>query len=337
MVGVLRGRGATRIDRRGPDALLPFITPTEQFYKFTNDHWPDPVDASATVVLGGGGRSATTAWADLARGASDTVVRTIVCDGNGYRGQRKPALGCSQAADPEETGDHPDPVQWTWRYGGIGTARWGGLTLRALFDRAHIPMTGTHVRIEARDNYVRWFPLSAARSDDFLVATTMNGAPLPHRHGAPARLVAPGQYGQMSVKWIRSISCGTRTGAHPWDGGSPEHFPVKPQAFATGPLDGASVPRGEVELVGAAYAGEQAVGAVLLQLPGEDPIRAELLDPPARFVWTRWRAVLPLHQPGATSVDIACADVLGRTSMPQSAWGDAVGYGGLHRLHLTVT
>ncbi len=325
------------IDRRGPDALLPYITPTADFYTFVNGPWPGPATGAETLTISGAGRSRTMDWAELATLPRRTALRTIVCDGNGYRGERLPVAGCAVGADPEESSEHPPPERWTWRYGGIGTAEWGGMPLRALFDAAGIPMDGRHVAIEGRDGYMRWIPTTAARSDDFLVVLAMNGAPLPHQHGAPARLIAPGQYGGMCVKWIRSISCGPRIGAPPWDGGSASHFPVKPQAFAFAPLDGASVAAGEVALVGGAYAGERPVGGVFLQVEGEDPIPAELVDPPRPYVWSRWKATLQLHRPGRVVVAIAAADDRGRTSMPQSPWGEASGYGGLHELRLTVT
>ena len=325
------------VDRRGPNALLPYITPTEDFYKFVNGPWPAAATGAETLSISGGDRSRTLAWQDLLELPRRTALRTIVCDGNGYRGAREPIAGCAVGVDPEESSDHPEPERWTWRYGGIGTAEWGGMPLRALFEAAGVPMNGSHVAVEGRDGYARWLPTSAARTDDFLVVLSMNGALLPHKHGAPARLIAPGQYGGMCVKWIRSLSCGPRIGAPPWDGGSASHFPVKPQGFASAPLDGASVPAGEVELVGGAYAGERPVGQVLLTVSGEDPVPAELVDPARPYVWSRWRATLQLHQPGNVRVSVGVADDRGRTSMPQSPWGDAVGYGGLHELRLTVT
>ena len=38
-----------------------------------------------------------------------------------------------------------------------------------------------------------------------LVAYQLNGAPLDHRHGAPARLLIPGIYGMKNVKWVTRI------------------------------------------------------------------------------------------------------------------------------------
>jgi len=344
VVGVV-GRGATphrdTIDRRGPDGPLPFLTPTAQFYKFTNSNWPSPLHPSeAQLSVGGPTSSRTVPWAELLSLPTRRLVRTLSCDGNGYLGETPPRhLGCQMGAtpDPEESSDHPEPELWSWRYGGIGTAEWDVMTIPDLFAALSMPLTGSHLRIEGRDGYLRWFPIERTRGDELLIAVGMNGTALPHKHGAPARLLASGQYGAMSVKWLRAISVGSRTGARPFDGGSREDFEVKPIAFASGPIDGGSVPRGSVQLVGAAYSGRQAVKQVLVGPSGEDPVVATLLDPGRPYVWSRWSAEVQLHQPGDVVVQIACSDSGGRYSTVQSPWGDAQGFGGLHRLHLTVT
>jgi sulfane dehydrogenase subunit SoxC len=49
--------------------------------------------------------------------------------------------------------------------------------------------------------------------DDVLVAYAMNGEPLTHEHGSPARVVVPGYFGTNSVKWLARITlAGTRPG-----------------------------------------------------------------------------------------------------------------------------
>lgn len=333
----LRPRAGDVLDGRGPNAPLPFVTPTERFYKFANGPWPAPADTEAPLSLSGAGVSRTLPWRELLDLPTERVLRTIACDGNGYLGDRAPrSMGCEVAGgfDPEEDSAHPPPREWTWRFGGIGNAEWDVLTLEQLFTAARVPMDGSHLRLQGRDGYLRWFPREQAR--DLLVAVGMNGQPLPHEHGAPARLLASGQYGAMSVKWLTSIAAGSRTGSRPWDGGSPERFPVKPVAFASAPLDGAEVPRGRLTLTGAAYAGPAGVKDVLFGPPGEDPRPARLLDPPRPHVWSRWEAAIELPEPGDVVLEIACSATDGRYSMPQSAWGDAEGWGGIYRLHLTV-
>ena len=56
----------------------------------------------------------------------------------------------------------------------------------------------------AVDNYAKDLPL-ARLDDSVLIATELNGAPLPPEHGFPARLLVPGYYGTNSVKWLDRI------------------------------------------------------------------------------------------------------------------------------------
>ena len=117
--------------------------------------------------------------------------------------------------------------------------------------------------------------------------------------------------------------------------GPEAHYPVKPLAFATLPRDGASV-SGTLELGGVAFAGEEAVKSVLLWIDPAEPWEAELLDPGRPHVWSRWRSVVQIP-PGTHRITVCCADALGRYSKPQSAVGDAKGYGGFHELTVTVS
>jgi DMSO/TMAO reductase YedYZ molybdopterin-dependent catalytic subunit len=81
------------------------------------------------------------------------------------------------------------------------TREWRGVAMAALLDR--VGATGDHVRVISHTGY-RWsFTTQAARA--FLLATAVDGAPLTHGHGAPARLVAPGRRGFQWVKWVTRI------------------------------------------------------------------------------------------------------------------------------------
>jgi DMSO/TMAO reductase YedYZ molybdopterin-dependent catalytic subunit len=327
----MRGRGRPPIDARGPGAELPFFTPNDAFYRFANGAWPEPLTAPS-LTIAASGKSTSVPWSLLAELPRIEVVRTICCDGNGYIANEKPALGCQY--DPEASADHPPPENWPWRFGGIGTAAWGTVSIGDLFEAASLPMDGPAICVLGVDGYRRWFPVELARTDALRIALTMNGQPLPHPHGAPARLVVGGQYGAMSVKWVVGLRAAEREGARPFEGDSPDHYPVKPVAFFTMPHEDAAV-EGAVEIAGAAYAGEHAVKEALVWANDDRPSPATLIDQPAPYVWTRFRARFELP-PGRHTLTAACADTLGRVSMPQSAYGDAEGWGGLHTMRVDV-
>jgi DMSO/TMAO reductase YedYZ molybdopterin-dependent catalytic subunit len=81
------------------------------------------------------------------------------------------------------------------------TPEWRGVALATLLER--VGATGDHVRVISYTGY-RWsFTTDAARR--LLLATHVEGAPLSHGHGAPARLVAPGRRGFQWVKWVTRI------------------------------------------------------------------------------------------------------------------------------------
>lgn len=318
--------------RGGPGVLPPFITPIGSFYAFANGPWPSPRGLEAPLEVASGGVVKSVHWSDVAGLPTRAVVRTLSCDGNGYISAEE-GIGCDMAdVDPEMSSEHPPALHWTWRFGGIGNAEWSTMTVAELFGALGVPTAGDWLHAVGRDGYRRSFPRDIALAPAFLVALGMNGQALPHAHGAPARLLVPGQYGAMNVKWVQSLRFGPRDEPSEAEGGAQTVYEVKPLAFATMPEDRASVSEGPVELAGIAYAGKSAVQEVALWT-GEQSWTAELLDRPEPYVWTRWRSVLQLP-PGETTIRIACIARDGRQSVEQKAWGEAIGYGGLHALRL---
>src|SRR5439155_1194620 len=113
-----------------------------------------------------------------------------------------------------------------WVRGAVGTARWRGVMLRTLLERAGVKPEARHVWFEAADeaplpavpHFVRSIPLEKAM-DDVLLAHAMNGISLPKRHGAPLRAVVPGWFGMASTKWLKRIRVES--------GASDNHFMVK--------------------------------------------------------------------------------------------------------------
>jgi DMSO/TMAO reductase YedYZ molybdopterin-dependent catalytic subunit len=318
--------------------LPPFITPIGSFYAFANGPWPAAMGTEASLEIAGGGLARSVRWSDASALPQTPVIRTLECDGNGYISAQE-GLGCQMggesAVDPEMNSEHPPALHWTWRFGGIGNAEWATVSLAELFAGLGIPTSGDWLHAAGRDGYRRSFPAAVALHPNFRVALGMNGQPLPHAHGAPARLLVPGQYGAMNVKWVQSLRFGPRDEPAEAAGGAQTAYETKPLAFATLPEDRSTVASGSVEIGGIAFAGGAAVKEVALWM-GDLAWTAELVDDPQPHIWTRWRSRVDLP-PGDHEVRIACIAADGRQSVPQPAYGEAVGYGGLHILRVSAT
>ncbi len=103
-------------------------------------------------------------------------------------------------------------------HGLIGNAKWGGVRLKDLLERAGVQDDGIEVVFYAMDkgmetirnteveqSFGRSMRIDDAMRDEVLVTYEMNGDPLPGYHGAPVRLIVPGWYGVANVKWLNHI------------------------------------------------------------------------------------------------------------------------------------
>src|SRR5205085_4311316 len=76
--------------------------------------------------------------------------------------------------------------------------------LEVLFDGADGPA------IDKTPDFVKSIPLDIAMRDETLIAFEMNGQPLPHWNGFPARLIVPGWTGTYWVKHLTTITALTK-------------------------------------------------------------------------------------------------------------------------------
>ena len=102
-------------------------------------------------------------------------------------------------------------VQWSG--GAVGNARWTGVRLRDLLERAGVKPGAKEVTFRGLDKpslesvpaFVKSLDLARASAPDadVLVAYAMNDAPLPMLNGFPLRLVVPGWY---STYWVKALT-----------------------------------------------------------------------------------------------------------------------------------
>lgn len=83
--------------------------------------------------------------------------------------------------------------------------RWEGVPFETFYRELLEPSLSTetpitHVRFSGLDGFQSVLLLEDALAVDVLVADRLDGRPLDADHGAPVRLVSPGQYGYVSTK-----------------------------------------------------------------------------------------------------------------------------------------
>jgi DMSO/TMAO reductase YedYZ molybdopterin-dependent catalytic subunit len=198
-----------------------YLTPTDRF--FVRDHTSTPrIDARTwqLKLWGSGlrgsppeGRPVEFSYEDLLGMRAETLTAFIECTGNG-RSFFTSQQGRTVSGTP-------------WRLGAVGVARWRGVRLATVLERAGL--TGKAVDVMPRgldadfvdkgvDHGRVRRPLPVAKAlKDVLLAFEMNDRPLPPDHGFPVRLVVPGWVGIASIKWLGEIQVSGVPLFSPWN------------------------------------------------------------------------------------------------------------------------
>jgi len=100
-----------------------------------------------------------------------------------------------------------------WQQGAIGNARWKGVRLKDLLDKAGVRAGAVDVSLNGLDgpplpsvhDFVKSLDVDHARDGEVMVAYEMNGAAMPMLNGFPLRLVVPGWYATYWVKALNEI------------------------------------------------------------------------------------------------------------------------------------
>jgi len=315
-----------------------WLTPNARF--FVRSHFPVPaVDVAAwrLEVTGLVHRPLRLTLHELRAFAAVERAHTLECAGNGR----------ARFALPRTSGTQ-------WDLGAVGNARWGGVRLASVLERAGVKPEAKHVWFEAADHaplptvppFLRSIPIDRAM-DDVVLADRMNGAPLPKLHGAPLRAIVPGWFGMASAKWVTRV----RLESAPSD----NHFMVKGYRYAypgedaaqaapvdemkiksiiTRPLDGARLPHGVLRVEGFAWGGRAGVKQVeLSDDAGRSWRPAALHGEPDGTGWRAWMAAVDVRTPGAVTLMARATDAAGAVQ-PVEARANAGGYGNnsIHRV-----
>ena len=124
------------------------------------------------------------------------LVAVNQCSGNS-RGFFEPRVGGGQLAN-----------------GAMGNARWRGVPLKAVLDKAGVRAGAVQVKFGGVDgpiipdtpDFAKALNIDHARDGEVMIAYSMNGEDLPLLNGFPVRLVVPGWYGTYWVKHLNEIT-----------------------------------------------------------------------------------------------------------------------------------
>ena len=92
----------------------------------------------------------------------------------------------------------------------VENVRWGGVRLHDVLAEAGLRPDAKALRfVSAEVPYDDTLTLPQALLPNVMLALDMDGEPLSHGHGFPARIVMPRMYGYKSVKWVTRIEART--------------------------------------------------------------------------------------------------------------------------------
>src|SRR5205085_10906424 len=149
------------------------------------------------------------------------------------------------------------------------------------------------VVMHASDGYVHTVSMEKALEPTTLVAYLMNGRPLPLRHGYPARVLVPGTYGEVNVKWVDRIELSSEPleGYYERQGWKP--YFVNTMSRIDSPRADQRISLGRppvVDMAGGAFAGERGISRVEVRTSDVGAWRPALIVyAPSPLAWTLWR------------------------------------------------
>jgi DMSO/TMAO reductase YedYZ molybdopterin-dependent catalytic subunit len=237
-----------------------------------------------------------------------------------------------------------------WANGAMGNARWTGVRLRDILDRAGVKQGAVQVRFNGMDQavlpeapkFMKSLAIDHARDGEVMIAYAMNGEPLPLLNGFPLRLIVPGWYSTYWVKMLNDIEVLDRPDDNYWMKTAytiPDtpHADIKPgqtgvpfvpissmvpRSFVTNIRSGASVRVGTPTLArGIAFGGDSAVARVDFSSDGGRTWQAaQLGKDEGKYSFRQWEARFALPSSGNYSLMVRCTNANNVTQPDVANW-----------------
>jgi len=311
------------------------FTPNDQFY--VRWHWaviPNSVDVNRfrLSVRGHVDHALSLSIEDILRLPRVELAAVNQCSGNS-RGLFWPRVPGAQ-----------------WANGAMGNAKWTGVRLKDVLDRAGVKNGAVQVRLKGLDEAVvpdapdfrKSLAIDHARDGEVMIAFAMNGEQLPLLNGFPLRLVVPGWYSTYWVKMLCDIEVGDKPDDNYWMAVAytipdtphanivPGQSGVKmipinrmvPRSFFTNVADGASIPANtQVPVRGIAFGGDTGVAKVELSSDGGKSWQATTLGTDyGKYSFRQWEASVLLSEKGNHALLVRCTNLAGDVQPNEPNW-----------------
>ncbi len=327
------------------------ITPNDQFYvRYHLSDIPELKAEGYKIAVGGDGANATAEITldDLKKMPAVEVVAVNQCSGS-RRGLSKP---------------HVQGVEWG--YGAMGCARWKGAKLKDVLDKVGLKKEAIEVSFNGADgpavaatpDFIKSIPVWKAIEESTIIAYEMNGVPLPHLNGFPARIIVPGWTGTYWMKHVIAINVLTKPEANFWM--NPAYripvgkFPLRDRflsqenaastpitemvvnSLITSHRNGDKVKAGKVTVSGMAWDGGYGISSVQVSTDGgKSWSAAKLGEDLGRFAFRPWSFDLSAKK-GKNSVMVNATNKLGQSQTAELIFNPA-GYHNNVMQNITLT
>ncbi len=236
--------------------------------------------------------------------------------------------------------------------GAMGNARWKGVPLKTVLDRAGVQAGARQVTFNGLDgpvvpetpDFVKALDIDHARDGEVMIAYAMNGEELPWLNGYPVRLVVPGYYGTYWVKHLNEITVVDNVFDGFWMK-TAYRIPDNPcacvepgkaalasvpinrydvRSFITSLANGAMVKAGADTLVrGIAFDGGYGITDVVLSGDGGKTwIAAQLGQDLGKYSFREWQAMIRLPA-GTHDLKVRAINRIGQSQPMEPLWNPA--------------
>ncbi len=346
LVAYPQKRPLIRLTSRPPQLETPFevfndglVTPNDAFFvRYHLSEIPLSIDPAAhrIAVRGVVKTPLSLSVADL-KAMGDPVEFYAVnqCSGNS-RGFFSPRVGGGQLGN-----------------GAMGNAKWTGIPLRRVLEKAGIGAGAKQVAfrgldhgvVEATPVFAKALDLDHALNGEVMIAWAMNGADIPMLNGYPVKLIVPGYYGTYWMKHLAEIDVLDHTFDGFWYAkayripDNPTHsvapgtnptatIPINKftvRSFITSPSVARPVPVGrEVVARGIAFDSGSGIKEVAFSADGGATWRAaELGRELGRYAFREWKAPFTLRNAGVARLMSRATNRDGETQPLEATWNPA--------------